>query len=110
MLLLNFQLTVSQVGTDSLAQGSATVPPKGEQAIPSQPSVMLDGSSENGTVVMEKIVNKDQIETVTKSDSGAKKLDIVRIPVMPFPKREIAIMRLANRINALEMNVTLSIR
>ncbi|XP_069122482.1 SUN domain-containing ossification factor-like [Argopecten irradians] len=51
--------------------------------------------------------------TTQKSSGGAQKdlgLVNVKMPALPHSKREIALMRLANRINALEMNVTLSIR
>ncbi|XP_060065761.1 uncharacterized protein LOC132546082 [Ylistrum balloti] len=50
----------------------------------------------------------------TQKSSGMPQKDLglvnVKVPVLPHSKREIALMRLANRINALEMNVTLSIR
>ncbi|XP_033763682.1 SUN domain-containing ossification factor-like [Pecten maximus] len=50
----------------------------------------------------------------TQKSTGTPQKDLglvnVKVPVLPHSKREIALMRLANRINALEMNVTLSIR
>ena len=45
-----------------------------------------------------------------EEESKKKNLDLVRVPLVPFTKRETAIMRLNNRIKTLEQNVSLSSR
>ena len=42
--------------------------------------------------------------------SKQKELNLVKVPLVPFSKRESAIMRLNNRIKVLEQNVSLSTR
>ncbi|CAC5401545.1 SUN domain-containing protein 2,Uncharacterized protein slp1 [Mytilus coruscus] len=59
--------------------------------------------------------NTDTIEPVVVGDNvpvyqNAKDLRLIHVPVLPYQKRETAIMRLNNRIKALEMNVSLSSR
>ncbi|XP_021358963.1 SUN domain-containing ossification factor-like, partial [Mizuhopecten yessoensis] len=74
-------------------------------------SAILD-DPENGH---SRIINDTVLaENATQKSSGMPQKDLglvnVKVPVLSYSKREIALMRLANRINALEMNVTLSIR
>ncbi|XP_064616370.1 SUN domain-containing ossification factor-like [Liolophura sinensis] len=55
------------------------------------------------------------IKAINQSDSlageeGKRDLNLVRVPISPHMKRETAIMRLNNRLKALELNVSLSSR
>ena len=55
---------------------------------------------------------KEEILDVKPIEDGAKQkgLGLVKVPLVPFTKRESAIMRLNNRIKVLEQNVSLSSR
>lgn len=75
----------------------------------SSSSLQINASESEGpsTNVVEPVVVGDNIPPVQQN---SRDLGLVRVPILPYQKRETAIMRLNNRIKALEMNVSLSSR
>ena len=93
-------------------------PVKQEQVQDRQEQEELNGKihrkvEENVPPSVEQVMNviepTSEIKAV-EEESKKKNLDLVRVPLVPFTKRETAIMRLNNRIKTLEQNVSLSSR
>ena len=92
-------------------------PVKQEPVQDKQEQEPLNGKSqhttEDGVLAVEQVVNiidETSERKTAEEESKKKNLDLVKVPLVPFTKRETAIMRLNNRIKILEQNVSLSSR
>ncbi|CAG2239812.1 SUN domain-containing protein 2,SUN domain-containing ossification factor [Mytilus edulis] len=90
------------------AEESSKIDPSISVEIQQTPILKANASETEGP-------STDTIEPVVVGDNvpayqNAKDLRLIHVPVLPYQKRETAIMRLNNRIKALEMNVSLSSR
>ena len=66
-------------------------------------------AAQTASQTAETVEDKPIIKPVVDG-SRQKELNLVKVPLVPFSKRESAIMRLNNRIKVLEQNVSLSTR
>ena len=102
----SISVAIELSSTEQQQEITVREPPELEPQDTKLPHTTDDSASDQ---TAETVEDKPIIKPVVDG-SKQKELNLVKVPLVPFSKRESAIMRLNNRIKVLEQNVSLSTR